>query len=110
MIIILFLQIETTCGVTFPPSGRRRRNVRDSHVSRRQAATPSPALTSAAQCAQNVAQFVRNLPNQLCNSLASVTGNTDCWNGDSIGRYEPVFLTLPDMLIWKCCFGNLQCY
>ena len=75
-----------TCGVTFPPSGRRRRDVRDSHVSRRQA-SPSPALTSSAQCAQNVAQFVRNLPNQLCNSLASVTGNTNCWNGDSIGRF-----------------------
>ena len=83
----LFLQIETTCGVSFSPSGRRRRDVKDSHVSRRQATTPSPALTSAAQCAENVAMFVQNLPDQLCTSLASVTGNTNCWNGDSIGRY-----------------------
>ena len=41
-------------------------------------------MGSAIECAKNVAQFVRSLPEQLCGNVSSTA---NCWNGMDIGKY-----------------------
>ena len=72
----------------FPPLSKRRRDVASSHsVHRRNApVTPNPSMDLVVNCASSVSQSILSLPNVLCTSVASVSGNDNCWNETSIGR------------------------
>ena len=47
---------------------------------------PLIAIDHAVSCVKNVSKFVRNLPDQLCQSISNIS-HYNCWNGTSIGRY-----------------------